>query len=141
MLVCRPSTVVDVVPFTLTVSPLIVTPAGPISIELLPTFSVMPVCPSIVHDIAFIVPLPLFTSTEWDPDETVSEWPLPTVLDCLPPTVTVWLPWVTSNVALPLLTVYASSPVDTVVLLSLKTVSDLFPAAQPLAPISSVRLL
>ena len=49
----------------------------------------MPVCPSIVHDIAFIVPLPLFTATEWDPDETVSEWPLPTVLDCLPPTVTV----------------------------------------------------
>ena len=117
--VCRPSTVVDVVHLTLTVSPLIVTPAGPISIELPPTFSVMPVWPSIIHDIAFIVPLPLFTSTEWDPDETVSEWPCLIVLDCLPPTMTVWLPWATSNVAFPLLTVYFSSPVDTVVLLSL----------------------
>ena len=92
MLVCRPSTVVEVVPLTLTVMPLIVTPAGPISIELLPTFSVMPVCPSIVHYIAFIVPLPLLTSTEWEPEETVSECPCLTVLDCLPPTVTVWLP-------------------------------------------------
>ena len=87
------------------------------------------------------MPLPLFTSTEWDPDETVSEWPCLIVLDCLPPTVTVWLPWVTSNVALPLLTVYVSSPVDTVVLLSLKTVRARLPALQPLAPISSVRLL
>ena len=117
--VCRPSTVVDVVPFTLTVSPLIVTPAGPISIELLPTFSVMPVCHSMVHDIAFIVPLPALTSTEWDPDETMSEWPCLMVLDCLPPTVTVWLPWVRLNVASPLLTVSYSSPVETVVALFL----------------------
>jgi len=119
MVVWRPSTSVEVVPLTLTVSPLIVTPDGPMAIELLPTLSVIPVCPSIVHDIAFIVPLPLLTSTECDPDETTSECPLPTVFDCFPPTVTVWLPWVTSNAASPLLTVYFSLPLDTVVVLSL----------------------